>query len=1420
MLQHFAKPQVSLGKIALVAAILCPSFRTDLWRGLVRLFLIIAATVVAVALATSVSQAHDQAYCDDDGDDTHYIEDVVANPPGRLMMYASSNHDHLVVKDGGGTSGISVVRRTSNSFDYLGTPVTVTADRYVYEITFTSSRIDAVLKICFEDNLGLWNPIPVDANGNPIDQGSNNSPPQTRSLPISRQDVEISGGAKTVSLSDYFTDPDNDDLTYNAQLSDSTKATTSVSGSTLTITPVATGVTTVTATASDSTGSAQASFTVVVYRQPPLRTTTEMSGIVDPAAETSVRAGSLTVIFPSGSMNKYYQARIDPESDDCSSEPPEINEYLCLSVDLFDLSATAIDEGLGKEGKMVLTLNQAQATAVQTAITADTFSLYKGDGTDGDWSEILKCADVQAGDECYTFETDGSGGTIEVVNISGFSDFTTSIPSVPPPPPPPPSNIINRPNQLPILNGPNNPTIEENSEESVATFTANDPDNDALSWDLEGVDRDAFDISQNGVLSFKSPPNFENPEDSGQDNSYEIRVRVTDDGSPNLSLTLDIVVDVTSLNELGPVSGKTEISIPEDHTGVLTQYQVEDPENDAITWSLDGADAAVFQMDQQGNLSLDNPLDFEAPISATVSNIYSLTIAAVDDGSPQVSSQLQISVTVSNVNEAPTSAGIPDVDLTVGDSPETLLLDEYFTDPDGDPLTYTLVNSADSDVVSVTVEGKTLSISPVGPGSLSLDVEAADAGGLSTTSSANVTVVAPPPPTTRTVTQESETTTSSTPIVSSPRSNLRPRLDIDDDSLRYKENGTGPVATFDGSDPDGDDLTWHVDGLDSRAFKISDEGVLTFRTSPDFESPADRDGNNRYEIRVRVADDGSPRRSDSQDVSARVTNENELGAVNGDTEVSIPEGQTGLLTQYQVEDPENDSISWSLGGPDVGAFQIDEEGNLSLASALDYEAPSSAADTNVHSLTIIAVDDGSPQASSQLNVAVTVLPRNEMGAITGETEVSTPEGHTGVLTQYQVDDPENDSIAWSVGGPDAANFQIDQEGNLSLENVLDFETPASAADTNVHSLTITAVDDGSPQMSSELNVAVTVSNVNEAPVSAQIPGVDLTVGDGPAVLNIGEYFTDPDGDALTFTLSGPDDSTVASAILEGSALSISPTGAGSLSFNVSGADAGGLSATTPVNVTVVAPTPVEETVVTPTPVEETVVDSTPVRTLDPNRDYDEIIRPITIQYKDYTYIFVEEADLDPASASALEETTSATDGLTSKPTLTVSLRSLPSATPAPTMAAPAQAAPTPTALPTPIRSSESRPTPEVQPTQPASQAPSSTATRQPAVAAVEKPPVAPQATAAPAPEPTTAAAEDEYWNRLPLWMIALLILLALLLLASMPLWIVNLLIVAGLVALAMALASVALWLIILVATGCLIVLASIGILYGIITRGW
>ena len=84
-------------------------------------------------------------------------------------------------------------------------------------------------------------------------------------------------------------------------------------------------------------------------------------------------------------------------------------------------------------------------------------------------------------------------------------------------------------------------TLNENSL-AVTTITVSDPDEPdtapsiaaigvlaaQVTYSLEGPDAGLFSISDSGELAFLAAPDFENPTDAGQDNVYEVTVRVTD----------------------------------------------------------------------------------------------------------------------------------------------------------------------------------------------------------------------------------------------------------------------------------------------------------------------------------------------------------------------------------------------------------------------------------------------------------------------------------------------------------------------------------------------------------------------------------------------------------------------------------------------------------------------------------------------------------------------------------------------------------------------------------------------------------------------------------------------------------------------------------------------------------------------------
>ena len=116
----------------------------------------------------------------------------------------------------------------------------------------------------------------------------------------------------------------------------------------------------------------------------------------------------------------------------------------------------------------------------------------------------------------------------------------------------------------------------------------------------------------------------------------------------------------------------------------------------------------------------------------------------------------------------------------------------YFTDPDGDTLTFT-ATSADTRVVTVAVAGSTLTINAVGPGTADVTVTAADPDGLTAAQTFAVTTEPPPnrPP--------------------------RAAAPMPDRTLRLNQTDTdtvdlGPHFT----DPDGDTLTFTATSANTR----------------------------------------------------------------------------------------------------------------------------------------------------------------------------------------------------------------------------------------------------------------------------------------------------------------------------------------------------------------------------------------------------------------------------------------------------------------------------------------------------------------------------------------------------------------------------------------------------------------------------
>ena len=590
------------------------------------------------------------------------------------------------------------------------------------------------------------------------------SRPTTLLKSIPRQLVPINGGSKTILLSDYFSDADEGYPPYDATISDTTIAAVEVSEGYLTITPKSIGVATTTMNITD-TPSIREVFKTIVYRPVVPRTNTETVHIIDPAVETTLTSsdGSLSVTFPAGARDQFFQAAIDALSNDCGRQSPVEERRLCVLVDLFDLAAESVEESLDVAAMLSVTLDQQQNDAVQADLTNGDFTMWKGHGsTDTSWDRIPQCEEPRGQSECFSLVQTSNGGEITVFNIAAFSQFDmgllASSPTPPPITPPPPvtppdsggSGDTSRSDDSDYSSGPTLRILgpvrleyPENNADEVARYTIDDTDVEEVIWSVYG-DRKSFVISSDGVLSFMSPPDYEDP-NGIRGNTYWALIRAEEKGSPRRNDVLNVYVTVTQVNEFGEISGDVELAVPETHAGVIAQYEVDDPERGVITWTLSGPDALGFDIDSRGSLTSAGVLDFEAPSSSDQSNVHVLTITATDDGEPELSAQVDVTLTVYNINEAPQVSVIPDIDLTTERMPWMLDLDEYFTDPEGDSLSYEISGPASMEAAHAAIDGSTLSITPAGEGTASFYVVAADPGGLSAVGEVTVSIIDPTP---------------------------------------------------------------------------------------------------------------------------------------------------------------------------------------------------------------------------------------------------------------------------------------------------------------------------------------------------------------------------------------------------------------------------------------------------------------------------------------------------------------------------------------------------------------------------------------------------------------------------------------------------------------------------------------------------
>ena len=664
-------------------------------------------------------------------------------------------------------------------------------------------------------------------------------------------------------------------------------------------------------------------------------------------------------------------------------------------------------------------------------------------------------------------------------------------------------------NEAPLVtgvSGSEDTTFPENGRSTVGRFRATDPEANAFEWTVDPTgDGSFFSIDDGGYMDFNDPPDFEDRVDANGDGIYELKVVATDTGGAVGELA--VKVTVTDVNEPPTVEGRTELALSENDEAFDETYSASDPEGSTttFTWSVSGTDGGDFTINRDtGVLTFRNLPDYERPADSGGNNEYLVQVRASDG---QDTGTLDVMVTVNNVNEAPALTG--DSTVSYAENGTRPVATYRAEDPEQGMVTWSWsgddlgdFNLSEAGVLTfASVPDFEMPADADGDNEYLVTVEARDEDSNAATLDVTVTV------TNSTGPEEPTITTTGNP---SP----------------YRENGTGAVYTFRARDPQGQPLTWSLEGADDDDFDItSDGGVLTFASAPDFENPTDADRDNIYEIRVVVTDEQGL--VDRVDVTITVANDPEGVEPTISTRrppATYGENGTSTVYTFRATDPQGGPITWLLGGVDAGVFDLSETGALTFGSPPDFENPSDVGGDNEYNLTVSATDEDGH--SDRLSFTITVTDVNEGPAITrigsAPGNVAETDDPAQVLARYTATDPEDPTAAitlWSTSGTDGGDFVMNARGELRFRTQPDHERPADSNRDNVYEFTVRASDG---RQYGTFDETVTVSNAEE-------PG-RVTFSASPPVVNsqLIARLADPDGNVQSPAWeweSSPDGST-------------------------------------------------------------------------------------------------------------------------------------------------------------------------------------------------------------------------------------------------------------------------------------------------------
>lgn len=595
---------------------------------------------------------------------------------------------------------------------------------------------------------------------------------------------------------------------------------------------------------------------------------------------------------------------------------------------------------------------------------------------------------------------------------------------------------------------------------------------DSITFLLSGPGSADFSIHPvSGIVSSSQALNYESI------SSYLLTITASDSNGGIAQTTLNVTV-VNQNDDPAFVSAPFSAEVDENLASgstVLKLTATDQDASDSLSYSIAGTNSGHFAVSSLGLITTTQVLDYESVSS------YSLNIS-VSDGSTTVTEAL--SVTVKDTNDSPAFNSAPYTVTVPENNVSATVYTLSATDTDSsDTLEYFLsgVGSGDFSILSSTgLVSLSSALDYERKSSYVFSVIVRDGNGGHATSSLTVTV-----------SDEND----SPDFIGTPYS-----ASLDEDV----PIGTRVLQVSATDQDTSDTLSYSLAGNNNSDFSIgSNSGIITTAVTLDYEAISS------YSLTVSVTD-GTV--TVTQALSISVTDKNDAPAFTAAPySLTVHENTTSnsLLTVSATDQDTADTLNFLLLGSGSEFFSIHlTSGVVALTTVLDYEV------TSLYTLTVRVSDSNGGVVTTSLTV--TVSDANDSPHFLGIPYSATVSENlpiaTDVIKISAFDADGGDSLSYSLSGTNSGHFQISSSSGLvETMQVLDYET------VNYYSLTV-SVSDGSVSISTSLTLSV--SNTNDAPYVTNLPGnVSVAENDVTAAV-IDVNASDPDGDNITFSLSG------------------------------------------------------------------------------------------------------------------------------------------------------------------------------------------------------------------------------------------------------------------------------------------------------------